>query len=379
MTASQRVKQVFQSTPPHGGRRVGHEPVERWLRFQSTPPHGGRRHRLPCSHFVRDGFNPRPRTEGDFGYHGIRHMVAVFQSTPPHGGRPVRDLSLPKFREFQSTPPHGGRPFFQIKRWRCGCVSIHAPARRATAATMIASAFSSGFNPRPRTEGDQDLRFRPVRRIRFQSTPPHGGRRWLAKCFSSSALFQSTPPHGGRPFWFPDRSCRPGFNPRPRTEGDSCRAPRNPRNSSFNPRPRTEGDPGRRGKVHDRLVSIHAPARRATARDVCVFRRRSVSIHAPARRATRRVESSTSPTWTFQSTPPHGGRPAVTSPSELPAAFQSTPPHGGRPTTDQTVPSASVFQSTPPHGGRPVADVGGGGGAGVSIHAPARRATRLSA
>ncbi len=78
------------------------------IAFQSTPPHGGR-HTIHFAAKPLDGFNPRPRTEGD----------------------PVKQLVLSLYM-FQSTPPHGGRPG-------------RSPARR----------FLSGFNPRPRTEGDR--------------------------------------------------------------------------------------------------------------------------------------------------------------------------------------------------------------------------------
>src|SRR6185295_6632914 len=100
---------------------------------------------------------------------------------------------------------------------------------------------------------------------------------------------------------------------------------------------------------------------------------------------------------TFQSTPPHGGRPSTPTCScydtvvsiHAPARratdaappllfvmlFQSTPPHGGRRCRLWDISDADQFQSTPPHGGRrfdsvprPLAHV-------VSIHAPARRAT----
>ena len=53
--------------------------------FQSTPPHGGRR---PCRWCVRSRwcFNPRPRMGGDSTGSTALPPV-VFQSTPPYGGR----------------------------------------------------------------------------------------------------------------------------------------------------------------------------------------------------------------------------------------------------------------------------------------------------
>ncbi len=55
--------------------------------FQSTPPHGGRR-----------GQDWQP------------HITKMFQSTPPHGGRPAgTHTKIGTYTLFQSTPPHGGR------------------------------------------------------------------------------------------------------------------------------------------------------------------------------------------------------------------------------------------------------------------------------
>ena len=55
--------------------------------FQSTPPHGGRLY-FPTK----------------------INSNTVFQSTPPHGGRPYAQLLFAEIDAFQSTPPHGGRP-----------------------------------------------------------------------------------------------------------------------------------------------------------------------------------------------------------------------------------------------------------------------------
>jgi len=100
-------------------------------------------------------------------------------------------------------------------------VSIHAPARGATASATIEIMQLPCFNPRPRTGGDiivlcptsSNHRFNPRPRTGgdpfhsllpaacpFQSTPPHGGRLSLFFLLIIINRFQSTPPHGGRPF-----------------------------------------------------------------------------------------------------------------------------------------------------------------------------------
>ena len=55
---------------------------------------------------------------------------------------------------------------------------------------------------------------------------------------------------------------------------------------SFNPRPRAGGDFNKNKQCRDGHVSIHAPARGATAYLDGVEEPRVVSIHAPARGAT---------------------------------------------------------------------------------------------
>ena len=124
-----------------------------------------------------------------------------------------------------------------------------------------------------------------------------------------------------------------------------------------------------------------------------------VSIHAPARGATWPRGRRTASGSRFQSTPPHGGRPARLTGWSGPGRFQSTPPHGGRRWTRKHDNRLAQFQSTPPHGGRPrpVAPLfeeilfqstpphGGRlncewarpGQLDVSIHAPARGATGI--
>ena len=78
-------------------------------------------------------------------------------------------------------------------------------------------------------------------------------------------MFQSTPPRGGRR---PDRGRggSPGcFNPRPRAGGDTTTPTCQMAQSCFNPRPRAGGDANGYIEEVTNGVSIHAPARGATA------------------------------------------------------------------------------------------------------------------
>ena len=180
---------MFQSAPPHGGRRsdqrdgqwhvslevsirapargatsrIGWTHARTPSRFQSAPPHGGRPWRSPgrAPARVNPCFNPRPRTGGDGGLRRDQHQDGkhVFQSAPPHGGR----------HELQGAGDSSG-------------------------------ARTSCFNPRPRTGGDDRASgTRSQFLMTFQSAPPHGGRHDRL---------------GG------PRIALVGFNPRPRTGGD---------------------------------------------------------------------------------------------------------------------------------------------------------------
>ena len=125
--------QRFQSTPPHGRRRVGPGSWARLVRFQSTPPHGRRPSRRCSLPLTASGFNPRLRTGGDFG------------------------------RSDGLNP--------------CTAVSIHASAREATPTRSPVAVICLGFNPRLRTGGDNFAPSIAPKHWKFQSTPPHGRRR----------------------------------------------------------------------------------------------------------------------------------------------------------------------------------------------------------
>ena len=255
---------VFQSAPPHGGRLVSLRPIGVGVHvsirapargatsvvttppvstvFQSAPPHGGRRFHGP-NRCVRNRFNPRPRTGGDQSDAMTAHDLIWFQSAPPHGGR----------------PPRLGR------RRRRGHVSIRAPARGATWRCQDSTLSSGGFNPRPRTGGDNYAGYVHYRLDVFQSAPPHGGRRSrnrrsrlksrfnprprtggdFAPTDSSGKYwwFQSAPPHGGRPFVASTSSLLRRFQSAPPHGGRQGR---------------------QSGQRQDHHVSIRAPARGAT-------------------------------------------------------------------------------------------------------------------
>ncbi len=188
----------------------------------------------------------------------------MFQSTPPHGGRRQPRPEGEGGKCFNPRPRMGGDALTLICVLCPDRVSIHAPAWGATTIVRL-------------------MRIN----IRFQSTPPHGGRPCGLSMMNDSRKFQSTPPHGGRRRWCLPRPTSMRFNPRPRMGGDdslrqlqerikvSIHAPawgattRSPARSgatiSFNPRPRMGGDRTRWHTWRGRHVSIHAPAWGATS------------------------------------------------------------------------------------------------------------------
>jgi len=220
----------------------------------------------------------------------------------------------------------------------------------------------------------------PLEIGKFQSTRPHGARLQIKLLQLWQRMFQSTRPHGARRCccWWTYRYLR-RFNPRARTGRDTALPVLQSANLSFNPRARTGRDFSPSGAGDSPLVSIHAPARGATrgshhyqpsqagfnprartGRDAITDARKppnfAVSIHAPARGATSSSRLSAKPTKRFNPRARTGRDTRLSPRSLLPSWFQSTRPHGAR------------RPGTHP---RRI-------GSGVSIHAPARGATRVS-
>ena len=168
----------------------------------------------------------------------------------------------------------------------------------------------AGFNPRPRTGGDERDTGRAREIVLFQSAPPHGGRLSRGWLYGRRYVVSIRAPARGATRHLPlSRRRSDCFNPRPRTGGDRMTRTMYGSSSCFNPRPRTGGDysfvlittcllafqsaPPHGGRldcvgrvVAADCVSIRAPARGATRRPSCWHHRDRVSIRAPARGAT---------------------------------------------------------------------------------------------
>ena len=170
-------------------------------------------------------------------------------------------------------------------------------------------------------------------------------------------MFQSTPPREGRPSSTLAASRQHCFNPRPHREGRRWpRATPHCRPNGFNPRP-TRGATKIRLRAALRLVvSIHAPARGATEREVLFLT-----------------------SGKFQSTPPRGGATELLAKGvRVDLVFQSTPPRGGRLTERPRLNQRLSFNPRPHAGGDDRQRVPHSWVIAVSIHAPTRGATTLS-
>ncbi len=299
--------------------------------------------------------------------------------------------------KFQSTPPRGGR------RKRAGCfadhvaVSIHAPARGATSIATVWFA-SHKFQSTPPRGGRHVLR--PVQQLPAAVSihAPARGATWSGYSHASVVLFQSTPPRGGRPQCWAACLLLCGFNPRPREGGDGYREHRRGAvcvsihapargatvtQKSLKALERFQSTPPRGGRppsvgqpAYFSAVSIHAPARGATLSGGRAAKAYCVSIHAPARGATsttvRRVEEDEG----FNPRPREGGDEASSEMHSMSHSFNPRPREGGDQVCLPWCSSPVLFQSTPPRGGRPEPGVCCSPWEDVSIHAPARGATR---
>src|SRR6266545_4566585 len=211
----------------------------------------------------------------------------MFQSTPPHGERR---------RPVHPAPPHH-------------LVSIHAPARGATASVAPVSSFPIvSIHAPARGATSRSGAGRCLPRVSIHA-PARGATESARSKTPSFFVSIHAPARGATRS--PPGGCAP----------EAC----------FNPRPRTGSDRVPRQDLEPVVaVSIHAPARGATP-----------GLHprggtAPRFNPRPRTGSDWSRAWylspplRFQSTPPHGERRGEGALSAAAWLFQSTPPHGER-------------------------------------------------
>jgi len=193
---------LFQSTPPHGGRRSFaasrastaavsihapargatrslvparipgvvsiHAPARgaTWLcihrllgviRFNPRPRTGGDL-MAPATTGRGESFNPRPRTGGDASRPPAGAVHAVSIHAPARGATRLIPAPQPRPEVSIHAPARGATVYTVAVHNFEGKVSIHAPARGATVGLCRDWVDWLGFNPRPRTGGDQKIR-----------------------------------------------------------------------------------------------------------------------------------------------------------------------------------------------------------------------------
>ena len=148
------------------------------------------------------------------------------------------------------------------------------------------------------------------------------------------------------------------------------------RAARFNSRARKGRDSGMVLSSGLSAVSIHAPARGATATLNAGVHKPSVSIHAPARGATIAFRRD-SVYCEFQFTRPQGARQTSLGETSTAKVFQFTRPQGARPGRARALPALSGVSIHAPARGATRADGQAHDVHRVSIHAPARGATAI--
>ena len=125
-----------------------------------------------------------------------------------------------------------------------------------------------------------------------------------------------------------------------------------------------------------RSISIHAPARGATGRDLCHSRFDGISIHAPARGATRTGACCSPRRRNFNPRSREGSDNAGAIRAVIAARFQSTLPRGERHALSEVVYCEPEISIHAPARGATRSPRLEEGVTNISIHAPARGATQ---
>ena len=126
----------FQSTHPHGVRRLTQVMSLITLMFQSTHPHGVRRSIFMGMYRPRPGFNPRTHTGCDLSL--ISHYSHHLSFNPrTHTGCDYPDRIRRSYYLSFNPRTHTGCDFTIITTFIEYAVSIHAPTRGATQLPFI--------------------------------------------------------------------------------------------------------------------------------------------------------------------------------------------------------------------------------------------------
>ena len=230
-------------------------------------------------------FDPRPREGGDRRGRRESRSDCSFDPRPREGGDCRGIPTLRRSIRFRSTPPRRGRQAPSTRPSARRGVSIHAPAKGATRCAVGVDRDADVSIHAP-AKGATRLGAMRTTCQTFRSTPPRRGRRGQLVSRSAIDVSIHAPAKGATGRREP-ASRLDGFDPRPREGGDAAASHRHERCRGFDPRPREGGD------AHDAAactIGMH------------------VSIHAPAKGATATATRCDARAARFRSTPPRRGR-----------------------------------------------------------------------
>ena len=259
--------QLFQFTPLREGRpdeKCGNRTEEV---FQFTPLREGRQPHMRYTCLKKISIHAPPRGATCQG--AVQKIKPPFQFTPlREGRREDRKKLMNRISISIHAPPRGAtccRRAIRLQRR----ISIHAPPRGATASAMGGFTTKSYFNSRPSARGDgADDHQLSAAQISIHA-PPRGATRGRMGNRHSAYDFNSRPSARGdgltsalmspaRTFQFtPLREGR-------RAEHGGCNADVD----DFNSRPSARGDDALEQAKEAGYISIHAPPRGATAKDM---------------------------------------------------------------------------------------------------------------
>ena len=188
--------------------------------FQSTLPRGERRAGF-LGYVWRIYFNPRSREGSDAAVAACASDYFEFQSTLPRGERPPGNTVSARAVYFNPRSREGSDVKIGVKSINAG-ISIHAPARGATADTV---AMGQG-------------------KLQFQSTLPRGERhKMFCRELHPPQYFNPRSREGSDQILAPLFRMIAHFNPRSREGSDQSKCSSLLYHDNFNPRSREGSDP----------------------------------------------------------------------------------------------------------------------------------------
>ena len=182
---------------------------------------------------AKHNFNPRSREGSDKCGGLMAASTPLFQSTLPRGERPCRYRRSAVHAGFQSTLPRGERHLTAQEFDTVMAISIHAPARGATAITVSNSCAVRYFNPRSR-EGSDSFLFPAVQGCTISIHAPARGATLICAIVARFTLISIHAPARGATITDAAQAERVGyFNPRSREGSDNLHHPAMPAHKIF--------------------------------------------------------------------------------------------------------------------------------------------------